>query len=763
MPGARCLVLIWSRAQSSLAKAVRIVEHRGMSLMSAHFAHSRIPGDQRPWQELHQHLQQSAALAYHIAPSGLCELAHLGGLWHDVGKYQAEFQRYIGVDPEASNENKSSPGSVPHSGAGAALALECFERLDPRRLALALVIEAHHGSLKASHEIEAVVSERGAPLLARARAGGLPEALIAAGKAAPNVPSWYFSGLGVRMLFSSVVDADLLNTEAWDRGAQRAGTIATITALALRLEKACNAKCRRDTPLAAMRTDVYNACIDSAAQPCGSYTLTVPTGGGKTLSGLAFSLRHAATWGMERVIVVAPYTSILEQTARVYRDILGDENVIEHHSNLDPQLDTDRNRQASENWDAPIVVTTSIQFFESLYAAHKRPCRKLHSIANSVVLLDEVQTFPPGLLQPIHAILKLLTEHFGVTVVHSTATQPLLASGKSVLPLALQMPLRQIVPEFAEHFRVVANRFKMHRLGNLGVPVTLEELAHEIAPHPNALVIVHKRDEARKLAGLLGPESLHLSALLCAEHRSVVLADVRQRLRSKQPCHLVATQLVEAGVDIDFPVVFRALAGLETLAQAAGRCNREMKGVEPGLFVVFRAPSEPPKGSLSLGMRIALDSYFSLGDPDLNDPNLFPEYAGQVLRMVDMDAQMVMEAERRWDFPAVAERFRMIEDAGVSVVAPYGKAAEHVASLRQNGANRNTLRTLQRFTVSLYAHEFEELYKLGYLEPVFRQADISSPRKRAEVLWMVGAGMGEQVYDERFGFSAIKPSIVLTI
>ena len=723
-----------------------------MSLTSAHFAHSRMPSDQRPWQELHEHLQQSAALACRIAPQGLRELAHLGGLWHDVGKYQAEFQRYIGADPEASNESRSKAGSVPHSGAGAALALDCFGRSDPRGLALALVIEAHHGSLKASHEIETVLSERGAPLLARARAGGLPDALIAIGRAIPDLPSWCFSGLGIRMLFSSVVDADLLNTEAWDCGTQRAGTTATVSELAPRLEEACRAKCRRDTPLAAMRTDVYNACIDSAAQPRGGYTLTVPTGGGKTLSGLAFSLRHAATWGMERVIVVAPYTSILEQTARVYRDILGDENVIEHHSNLDPQFDTDRNRQASENWDAPIVVTTSVQFFESLYAAHKRPCRKLHSIANSVVLLDEVQTFPPGLLRPIHAILKLLTEHFGVTVVHSTATQPLLASGKNALPLAVQMPLLQIVPEFAKHFEVVAHRFKMHRLGDLRVPVTLEQLAREIAQHRTALTIVHKRDEARKLAALLGPECLHLSALMCAEHRSAILASVRERLQDNQPCHLVATQLVEAGVDIDFPVVFRALAGLETLAQAAGRCNREMKGVEPGRFVVFRAPSEPPKGSLSLRMRVALDSYYSVGDPDLNDPHLFPKYAWEALGMEETDSQMVMEAEGRLDFPVVAERFRMIEDAGVSVVAPYGKAAEHVATLRRDGANRDSFRALQRFTVSLYAQEFEKLCKLGYLEPVFRQADISSPATRAEVLWMVGEGMGAQVYDQRFGF-----------
>jgi CRISPR-associated endonuclease/helicase Cas3 len=674
----------------------------------------------------------------------------LAALWHDLGKYQVEFQRYIGVDPEASNETNEVVHSVPHSAAGAALAADRFGLQEAHGLLLALVIEAHHGALKAVRSIADVIEQRGKPLLVRARDGGLPLTLGQA-EAAALMPCEIF-GMAVRMAFSALVDADLLNTEAWDRCEARIPRGENISTLADRLEASCIQRSSTALPndLNAMRKEVYEACVLKASYSPGCFTLTVPTGGGKTLSGMAFALRHAATHGMRRIIVVAPYTSILEQTARVYREIFGDENVVEHHSNLDPVQDTDRNRQACENWDAPIIVTTSVQFFESLYAARKSRCRKLHRIARSVVLLDEVQTFPTGLLQPIHLALKLLVEQFGATVVHSTATQPLLAANKSVLPKAVQLNFRQVVPEFARHFEVVRNRFTLHRVGDLQTPISLEELTERLNEHPTVLAIVHKRKEAQRLAELLGPECLHLSASMCAEHRTAVLTEVRARLSNNIPCRVIATQLVEAGVDIDFPVVFRALAGLETLAQAAGRCNREMKGKEPGRFYVFRAPSQPPAGTLRLGMSVALDSYFQDGDPDLNDPHLFPQYMRQVLNMQDTDGENVMEPESELDFPCVAERFRMIDDAGIPVVAPYGNAIAHVGQLRREGPTRDGFRQLQRFTVSLRPQELDRLFGLGFLEPVFRGANISSQNERHKVLWTVREHM-PQIYD-RFGF-----------
>lgn len=579
------------------------------------------------------------------------------------------------------------------------------------------------------------------------------------------------------MLFSALVDADLLDTEAWDRGYGRPVRDAALHGLAERIAYACEernvvaqhgAGTEEERNLTELRRQVYSACIDAASQAPGVFTLTVPTGGGKTLSGLAFALRHAVLHRKQRVIVVAPYTSILEQTARVYRDVLGSEHVVEHHSNIAPEQDTDRNRQACENWDAPVIVTTSVQFFESLHAAHKRDCRKLHRIANSVVLLDEVQTFPVELLKPIHAALKRLVENFGVTVVHGTATQPLLASTKSVLPRDFQMQMTEIVPEPARLFDVVRRRFRVERLGDLNTPMPIEELADHVLPHGTALAITHRRRDAAQLAELLGPECLHLSAAMCAEHRTVVLGEARQRLGVGAPCLLVATQLIEAGVDIDFPVVFRAMAGLETLAQAAGRCNRELRLPQPGLFVVYRAgqrmpdgsvkESQPPYGSPRLGMQVALTE-FEDGDPDLNDPQLFPRYARRVFEKQNTDRNGILDLEDAWDFPEVENKFRMVDEDTISVVAPYGHAADLVIAVRREGPTREGFRALQRFTVGLRRPHFDRLYAGGWLEPVL--AGYGKP-ERKDALWAVREGMSS-VYHPRFGFqtgeSALEPLI----
>lgn len=495
-------------------------------------AHTRLPGDSRPPQDLCEHLERVATLAAAFAPPALSELARTAGRWHDLGKYQEAFQRYIGVHPETARETGESarpaPG-VPHSAAGAALALERFGVGQLTGLFLALAIEAHHGALKSQGDIEQAVRRRGTELLRAARTGSLPDELQQESPAFTGQAS----ALAVRMLFSALVDADLLDTEAWDLGRERAERGESLPTMRDRLDGFCAAKIQAshssarsedEQRLSDMREQVYEACVSAAAHDPGAFTLTVPTGGGKTLSGLAFALHHAVRHGMRRVIVVAPYTSILEQTAQVYRDALGADNVVEHHSNLSAAEDTDRNRQACENWDAPIIVTTSVQLFESLYAAHKRPCRKLHRIASSVVLLDEVQTFPAALLQPIHAVLQRLVKDFGVTVVHGTATQPLLATSagvdKSILPPELQMPMHEIIPNPAVHFEAVRHRFELEVPWDLQEPLDPTILATHAASQQSALIITHRRDDARQLADLLGSECLHLSAAMCAAHRS---------------------------------------------------------------------------------------------------------------------------------------------------------------------------------------------------------------------------------------------------
>jgi CRISPR-associated endonuclease/helicase Cas3 len=490
-----------------------------------------------------------------------------------------------------------------------------------------------------------------------------------------------------------------------------------------------------------MRAQVLEHCLTAAELDPGQYTLTVPTGGGKTLSSLAFALHHACRNGLQRVIVVIPYTSIIEQTADTFRRYLGDQNIVEHHSSVDLDKDSVANQRACENWDAPIVVTTSVQFFESLYAARKTRCRKLHNIANSVIVLDEVQSFPVDLLAPIRHVLGALSRHFGCTVVHCTATQPTPETGLPIGPEIHPAP-KPIIADPKPFFEVVKNRFQIVPEGSLEQPLPLEELASRLRQYPSVMAIVHNRKEAEQLARMMDG-CWHLSARMCAAHRKDVLDAVRAELKAGRPCRLVATQLIEAGVDISFPVVFRALAGVETLAQAAGRCNREMDG--EGEFHIFRAPSRPPSNSLRRGLTTTLEF---LARPefhlDLNDPALFPKYFREVLNeeYIQTDAAGIAEFERKFDFPEVEKRFRMIADEGQSVLATYGNWKFLLDQIRYAGPSRQNLRALQRYFVQLHDHEIEKLQRLGVLEPLYKCAE---PR-----VWAIREGA--HVYDSRFGF-----------
>ena len=543
----------------------------------------------------------------------------------------------------------------------------------------------------------------------------------------------------------------MLATEAWDKGRERGIAAIPLKLLEDRLEEHLQAKRSqgdhiegRAAVLAKMRAEVSDACYSGAEMTPGAFRLTVPTGGGKTLSGLRFALRHALLHGFKRIIVVIPYTSILEQTVRTYRTIFDEvakDAVIEHHSSLDPSGESQQHRQACENWDAPIIVTTSVQFFETLYANHKRPCRKLHRIASSVVLLDEVQTFPFGMLDPILLALKNLTVHFRTSVVSMTATQPLLGEEGSD---------REIVPEPRRLYEVMRDRFQLEWLGSPDTAVDWKTVASEALQHERVLVIVHARLDAEELARMLGPECLHLSARMCAAHRLKVLCRVRGLLASGRPCRVVATQLVEAGVDIDFPVVFRAFAGLETLAQAAGRCNREYAPV-PGRFIVFRAPTQPPAGSLRAGLNVALGFYRD-GRINLHDPDIFPLYTKEVLQTRESDESQVLTSERGQDFPESARRFKMIDQSGAAVIVPYGEGWERAKALRQVGPSRDGLRGIQRYTVTLYEQEFRRLRREGFLEPLFVGTETETPSFQ-ETLWVIPGNVQPSPYSERFGLS----------
>jgi CRISPR-associated endonuclease/helicase Cas3 len=467
---------------------------------------------------LREHLERVGALAMQFAESfGSGLWGFLAGLWHDLGKYAADFQAYIrsanGFEAQQAHI-ENVPGRVDHSSAGAVLASERFK--DAGR-ALSLAIAGHHAGLADFEgELKPRLETRSQRLVDAVSGGVSADLLDQTLPAPPTIMRGPFKRgaeadaakrrheMWVRFLFSTLVDADFLDTEAFydaQRATQRDGG-PSIVELCDKLDQHLDAlaAAAADTPVNRARAAVLRACRQRAAQQPGLFSLTVPTGGGKTLSAMAFALAHAVQHGLCRVVVVIPYTSIIEQNAAVYRKALGDDAVIEHHSALDPTHETARNRIASENWDAPVVVTTSVQFFESLFANRPSACRKLHNLARAVIILDEVQTLPPGLLLPILDALRDLAEVYGSTVVLSTATQPALKK-RDALKQGLE-GVREIAETASRAFSVL-RRARIDWPVDLEKPERWEALANRVVAHPRVLAIVHKRADARELVTML--------------------------------------------------------------------------------------------------------------------------------------------------------------------------------------------------------------------------------------------------------------------
>ena len=581
-----------------------------------YLAHVRCDGDTFALHDLDEHLRgvgQRAEEYAHVFGSG--DWAQVAGLWHDLGKYSMEFQRRIksvsGYDAEAHLEGQ--PGRVDHSTAGAQHAIDQFG-LHGR--ILAYLIAGHHAGLPDWHTSET----RGATLkarlddrshLQRTLSQTIPPEILSQ----PKPSSVLLGGstgfaLWVRMLFSCLVDADFLDTEAFmdaDKAGQRSNAL-MLSDLLPRFNAYMGGQFShaKPTQVNRIRAEVLRQCRDKARKAPGLFSLTVPTGGGKTLSSLAFALEHAAHHNKRRVIYAIPYTSIIEQTANVFRDIFPDA-VVEHHSNLDPEKETAKSRLAAENWDAPLIVTTNVQFFESLFAARTSRCRKLHNIAESVVVLDEAQLLPPEFLQPILDAMNALGGNYGVTFVLSTATQPALGTLRSFQRTLRGLDnVREIIndPDALSHN---LERVSVIWPQDFHLAQDWDAIARQIQQHQCVLAVVNSRADARELHRRMPEGTIHLSALMCGEHRSEIINEVKRRLRVGEAVRVVSTQLVEAGVDVDFPVVYRALAGVDSIAQAAGRCNREGE-LERGEVVVFVPPKPAPQGPL----RRAADTAVSL-------------------------------------------------------------------------------------------------------------------------------------------------------
>lgn len=707
---------------------------------------------------LEDHLRDVGELAAGFAAEFSAEdWSRLAGVWHDLGKFSSEFQTYIrkvsGYDRANAHIEDGAAGRVDHSTAGAIHAIRQF---DKRGRILAYLIAGHHAGLPdwdASETGGKALSIRiGAEqnhLLDRIPANAIPPEIFAQSMPT-NKPRGGADGLHLwlRMLFSCLIDADRLDTESFMDGAR--SKYVDLVDLTIGFDKymaAISAKADH-TPVNTIRAEILRQCVEKATRAPGLFSLTVPTGGGKTLSSMAFALNHAKSHNKKRIIYVIPHTSIIEQTAGIFRDIFGS-NVVEHHANLDSDKHNARSHLATENWDAPIIVTTNVQFFESLFAARTSRCRKLHNIVNSVVVLDEAQLLPPEFLQPIADAMNQLAAHYGVTFMLSTATQPALGSFQSFgnKPFRGLDNVCEIINDPDNLYRRL-ERVKVSVPADFQTPRDWGSLTDELLTHPSVLCIVGRRDDARELYRLMmanenGKYTLHLSALMCGEHRSRIIRYIKWRLKKNKPLRVISTQLVEAGVDVDFPVVYRALAGLDSIAQAAGRCNREGKLNEQGKVIVFVPPKPAPAGLLRQAAQITVSLLTDNTKNVLHRELAKTFFEHLYVRAPSLDKHCIHDLLTRdaqdcqIQFRTAGEKFKLIDDSAYqTILVNYRKSPALLKNLASIGPKRDLMRKLQRYAVNVPKPLFAQLEKQG---------DV------CEIWPGIYAQVGNKLYDKSLG------------
>lgn len=741
--------------------------------MKENIAHIKENGLNQPLCGQNGHLEGVAELAAKFAePFNSAEFAKCAGLLHDLGKFKEDFQSYIrsasGYDCEENDD--FGVGKVDHSAAGAIWA---NKNIPGFGLLLAYLIAGHHTGLPDYYKGESkgnclnqrLSSEKN--LQESLENGGenylskiqLPKMQYAPVKNPQNLHLW------VRMLFSCLVDADFLDTERFmtPENYEERTFDKTLIELKASFDSFMGQKQAQsaDTPINKIRKCILQDCIKGAQEKPGLFSLTVPTGGGKTLASMGFALNHAKKWNKSKIIVAIPYTSIIEQTADVYRKVFGENAVLEHHSNLDPDRETTKSKLASENWDAPIIVTTNVQLLESLFAAKTSRCRKLHNIANSVIILDEAQMLPPEYLKPILSTLESLTTDFGCSLVLCTATQPSLV-GKIGMELAVfeGLPTNSV----RELMSNPKNLFKEMARTNVQYvsedKISWVELAEQLAQQEQVLCIVNTRRDCKTLYDLMPKGTIHLSASMCGQHRSKVISEIKEKLKNGEPIRVISTQLVEAGVDIDFPVVYRAMAGMDSIAQAAGRCNREGK-LEQGLVYVFNPPKDAPVGLLRYGSQAS--SSMLKNDIDKNislEPNRFGIYFKQFYNQVhSFDKSNIMQDldlcsnDGHAQFRTAANKFKLIDDkAQKSVIVWYVddkvNSTELIEQLQITGPTRKIMRKLQRCTVNIPKNYWDKLKELGYI------TEIKGPDGNGLDIWQQATSA---LYSNEFGFSLDGP------
>ena len=700
------------------------------------------------WQTLQSHSVNVGEMAAEFARVfGAQEIACQTGQLHDLGKYSEAFNRRLHGGP-----------SVDHATAGAKIAVERWGNVIGKLMAFCIV--GHHAGLangSAEGDNRRTLKQR----LALQFGADIPaldnlwqqEIKLSQNLSAPPLKAdahhpFFSYAFFTRMLYSCLVDADYLDTEAFylnlENKAIERGGYPDLNALQHNFNQFINAFRRRiaqaseqteaekrNAALNRLRSEILDHAVEQAAQPQGLFTLTVPTGGGKTFTSMAFALEHAKRHDMRRVIYVIPFTSIIEQNAAEFRKAfgkLGEQAVLEHHSTFDDgklqgEATKDKLRLASENWDAPIVVTTAVQFFESLFADRSSRCRKLHNIAGSVIILDEAQMLPLNLLLPIMQAIKELAQNYRCSVVMCTATQPVVQAENGFYRGFENV--REIAPKPTALF----DKLRRTTVQHIGTQTDADLLA-KFAEHPQMLVIVNNRrharslyDQAKHLDG-----TFHLTTLMCAKHRSQKLDEIRDRLKKGEPCRVIATSLIEAGVDVDFPLVMRAEAGLDSVAQAAGRCNREGKRPSENSFVWIFAPEEQWKAPPELAAQAAVmgltDDSFS---DDLLSTQAVAAYFAELyqLKGSELDNKKILKMHndtgQSLDFPfqTIADKFRMIESHMQPLIIPFDVDAENlISSLHHADHIGGLLRKLQPYTVQIPEKALAALYKAGRIEPI---------------------------------------------
>ena len=700
------------------------------------------------WQTLQNHSVNVGEMAAEFARVfGAQEVACQTGKLHDLGKYS-----------EAFNHRLHGGSSVDHATAGAKIAVERWGNVIGKLMAFC--IAGHHAGLANGngegdnrHTLkDRLALQFGAdiPVLDNLwqQEIKLPQNLSAPPLKADAHHPFFSYAFFTRMLYSCLVDADYLDTEAFylnleNKTVERGG-YPKLNALQHNFNQFINDFRRRiaqapeqteaekrNAALNRLRSEILDHAVEQAAQAQGLFTLTVPTGGGKTFTSMAFALEHAKRHDMRRVIYVIPFTSIIEQNAAEFRKVfgeLGEQAVLEHHSTFDDdklqnEATKDKLRLASENWDAPIVVTTAVQFFESLFADRSSRCRKLHNIAGSVIILDEAQMLPLNLLLPIMQAIKELAQNYHCSVVMCTATQPAVQAENGFYRGFENV--REIAPKPTALF----DKLRRTTVQHIGTQTDADLLA-KLGEHPQMLVIVNNRrharslyDQAKHLDG-----TFHLTTLMCAKHRSQKLDEIRGRLKNGEPCRVIATSLIEAGVDVDFPLVMRAEAGLDSVAQAAGRCNREGKRPSENSFVWIFAPEEQWKAPPELAaqaavMRLTADSF----SDDLLSTQAVAAYFKDLyeLKGKELDYKQILQmhhnAGQSLDFPfqTIADKFRMIESHMQPLIIPFdGEAENLISSLHHADHIGGLLRKLQPYTVQIPEKALAALYKAGRIEPI---------------------------------------------